>query len=217
MKRLSRLSALPAIIALSVCATACGGDSSSAASRGSSSAVASGRGAVTEASRPTSSGGYVRGDDDEDDDTYDYWDDHLIRDYGHVASAVVRRAVTSVVMRYFATANAENGTTACSLMYSRLAKATNFAKAVPQDYEPYPGSSFSRDKHCSQFMSQLFKEVHEQLSVADIPTLEVTAVRVNGSHGLALLAFKTTPERWIAVRREHGAWKIDGLLDSEIP
>jgi hypothetical protein len=46
----------------------------------------------------------------------------------------------------------------------------------------------------------------------------VTSLRVKGDHGIALLAFKTMPERDIAVerKRERGRWTVDALLDEEL-
>jgi hypothetical protein len=65
-------------------------------------------------------------------------------------------------------------------------------------------------------MSLLFDEDHRHLA-ADSATLHVIMVRVSGGHGLALLGFGTTPERQMSMERERGGWKIDAVLDKQLP
>jgi hypothetical protein len=151
-----------------------------------------------------------------DDDSYDYWDDHLVRDYGRAAGTLDRQAIVGLVRRYFAVALAGDGVVACSMLSSKLAKQADLAAAVPRDYVS-PDVSALRGKPCSQFMSLLFGQAHEQLAYADVASLEVTVVRVQGDRGLAVLAFRTASERYIPLQREHGTWKIDAPLDGEIP
>jgi hypothetical protein len=200
---------LLAIVLLSMGGAACG-EGAGSASQVSSSA-SSGAPAVTSSIR-----GHVRGDDDADGDGYNYEDDHSVRDYGHAASAADVQAVTAAVKRYYAAAVAGDGATACSLVYSGLAKRSNFSEVVPGAYATASNSSVFRGKTCAQVASLLFELNHQRLT-EDVATLEVTGVRVSGAHGLALLAFRRTPERQIAVEHEGGAWKIDGLLDEELP
>jgi hypothetical protein len=157
--------------------------------------------------------GYLEGDDDGDMSTYD---DRFIRLYGRAAGTLDRQAIVGLVRRYFAVALAGDGVVACSMLSSKLAKQADLAAAVPRDYVS-PDVSALRGKPCSQFMSLLFGQAHEQLAYADVASLEVTVVRVQGDRGLAVLAFRTASERYIPLQREHGTWKIDAPLDGEIP
>lgn len=208
----------PALLALAwlvLCATACGGGKIATTST-SRSIVSSHLGSSAISSIHTPAGSYVRGDDDEDGDTYNLWDDHHVREYGHAASAPERQEIVSLVKHYYAAAYAGDGATGCSLLYSKVATSPHMASAVPPDYDPPVGSTFPRQESCVQFVSWFFKQAHQQLVAADSPTLIVTAVRIRGSHGLVLLGFKTAFERKIQIQREHGSWKIDELLDDEI-
>jgi hypothetical protein len=65
-------------------------------------------------------------------------------------------------------------------------------------------------------MSKLFRQHRRELADKSA-TLEVTSVRVQGSHGVALLRFGTTTERRVLVQREGGTWKMGVLLDIGVP
>jgi hypothetical protein len=167
----------------------------------------------------TSPAAYVKGDDDTDSDDYtDHYrgDDYTVRDYGQEAGAARQRAITVLVKRYFKAAAKGDVAVACSLLSSRLAERRDLSTAVPADYAS-PRTAALHGEACVQFMSDLFRLSEQQLAAADIATLVVTSVRVKGSVGLALLGFSVAKERQIPVRREHGAWKIDALLDLPIP
>jgi hypothetical protein len=199
------LLALLATMLLSVGAGACGGASGGVGSTSQASSSA------------TPTGGYVHDDDDADTGpNHEDTDDYRIRGYGHAPSAADERAVTGLVKRYYAAAAAGDGAVGCSLLLIRLAKDSNLGEAAEKAYPPAPDVPPLHGKSCAQIMSLLFKEDHEQLA-ADSTTLQVTSVRVNGLHGLALLGFRTTPERQIRVERDGGAWKLDALLDRELP
>jgi hypothetical protein len=65
-------------------------------------------------------------------------------------------------------------------------------------------------------MSKVFAHYHRELS-AHAAELQIAAVRVEGEKGVAVLAFKTLPGRELHVAREAGVWRVDGLLDLELP
>jgi hypothetical protein len=157
------------------------------------------------------------GDHDDDDFKHSELDpdDPQVRAYGHAARAVDRLQISAVLMRYFDAAGAGDGALACSLLTRRVA-ASELAAPVSSAYVPPPNPSSLRGKSCADVASQIFDENHAELA-AEIPSVRVTAVRVSGSQGLAILGFNALPEHWIAVARERGAWKVDALLDSEIP
>jgi hypothetical protein len=162
-------------------------------------------------------GKYYVGDHDDDDFKHSALDsdDFQVRTYGHVARSVDKRRISAVLMRYLGAAGAGDGALACSLLTPRVAMS-DLSAAVTDAYVPPPDPSSLHGKSCAEAASRIFEENNNELA-AEIPTVRVTAVRVSGTHGLALLGFKATPERWIAVAREGGTWKVDGLLDSEIP
>jgi hypothetical protein len=135
-------------------------------------------------------------------------DDNSIVDSGHAASAADKQVVTALVKRYYATAAAGDGTMACSMIVSSLARAT------PEDYGQAPGPYYLRGaKTCAAVMSLLFKHFHGQLTGA----IEVTGVRVEGNQARVLLGSTTMPAGYISVERERGAWKIDTLLGGPLP
>jgi hypothetical protein len=160
--------------------------------------------------------GYLIGDYDVDDHGGSDYDDGKIRTYGREASSGERHAVAGLVKLYYAAAATNDGVHACSLVDSRLAKSSNFAKVVPEGYEPAAGSTVFRGKSCAQVASLLFELTHQQL-VSAAATVRVTGLRVDGTHGLAILIFTKTPESEIPVEHEHGAWKIGGFLGSPLP
>jgi hypothetical protein len=207
---------LPAVVLLGVGATACGGVGKGpvSASQSSSNAAVAGSAVVRTASSATPVQPSPKKDSDGDGDNltnsfYDT-DDKAILAYGHAASAAEVQAVTAVVKRYYAAASAGDGATACSLIYSIL------AESIAEDYGRPPGPPALRGKTCAVVMSKLFKQRHQQLT-ADVFTLKVTGVRVDGKRGSALLSFRRMPDRHILVHRERGAWKIYTLLDAGLP
>jgi hypothetical protein len=206
---------LMAIVLFGLGSNACGGSTSTLPARSASDAVAGG-GERTATSSPPPVRGYLHGDDDGDLDTLSYFDDWHVRGYGHAASTSDRRAVEALVKRYYATAAAGDGATACSLMTSRLARSSDLGEVVEETYPFAPNVPPLDGKSCVAIMSLLFGEDHRRLA-ADSATVQVIRVRVNGVRGLALLGFRTTPERQIGVEREHGFWRVDTVLDRELP
>jgi hypothetical protein len=207
---------LLAIALLSVGASACGNASKGTGSTSAASATATtGSSPTKTASSTASTPLYTKADADKDNDTgapYDDTSNSTALDYGHAASAADKQAVTELVKRYYAGALEGNGAKACAMIVSSL------SKAVVEDYghgsagPPYLQSG----KTCPAVMTLLFKHSHAQLSL-ELPKLKVSRVRLVGTHGLAIMSFGTMPEREISVLREGSAWKVQALLDSELP
>jgi hypothetical protein len=215
--RMKPLLALPSIALLAMSVNACGNADkrTGSAPQSPSSATA----ADTEAgpvSRIAPTKGYLRGDADADETNHKDEDDYSIRTYGHAASAADERAIATLVKRYYVAAAGGDGSIACSLIYSGLVMSPNLGEAAEAAYPPAPGVPPLRGESCARIMSLLFKEDQERLA-ADINGMEVTSVRVKSNRGLALLGFRTMPERQIPVRREGGTWKMEALLDEELP
>jgi hypothetical protein len=149
-------------------------------------------------------------DSDNMSDSYYDIDDNTVRKYGHAADASDRRTVAALVKRYFAAAAREDGVTACSMI------VPVFANSVPETLGQAAGPLYSRGNTCAVVLSKLFYHFHRQLA-AHAAELEVTGVRVDGAKGIAVLGFRTLPGRLLHVAREGTVWKIDALLDLELP
>jgi hypothetical protein len=212
------LLALSSVAMLSLSAGACGSapERTRPDSRSSSVLTAVSSPTASIASHIKTTGHYVKGDNDSDETNHKDEDDHSIHNYGRAASAVDKQKIRALVENYYAVATARKGVRACSLIYSGLAKSSTLGEAAEVAYPPAPGVPPLRGKSCAQITSLLFIEDHQQLAT-DAATVQVTAVRVKGNYGLALLGFKTMPERQFPVQRERGTWKIDALLDRELP
>ncbi|HEX5309670.1 MAG TPA: hypothetical protein VFW38_11385 [Solirubrobacteraceae bacterium] len=142
---------------------------------------------------------------DRDHDSDENNDDYA---YGHSASENERRAIVSVVRKYYAAAAADRGNVGCRLLYSLM------AEEIPETY----GENGPPQLHggtCAVVMSKLFKEKHGLL-VADARTLKVLAVRIKRNRGLVMMSFSGMPQRDIMVHREFAAWKIDETLDTKL-
>jgi hypothetical protein len=167
------------------------------------------------ASSPAPTGGYLRGDGDGDEPNHIDEDNYSARNYGRAASAGQERAIAALVERYYAAGAAGDGARACALIYSGLTESPSLGETAEAVSPPAPSVPPLHGRSCAQIMSLLFEEDHRRLA-ADLARVVVTSVRVKGSQGLVLLGFRTTPERWIPVRRERGGWKIEALLDKEL-
>lgn len=150
------------------------------------------------------------GDSDNSSNTYYDKDDRTVRGFGHAASAADRRAIAALVKRYYMAAAAADGTTACSTIESSI------AKAVPEALGTSAGPSYARGDTCAVVMSKIFRASHRQLA-AYAARIQVARVRLDRGSGLAVLSFGTLPARQIPVIREGSAWKLEAVLDSELP
>jgi hypothetical protein len=151
-------------------------------------------------------------DNDMDNGSHSYYDqdDNSTRVFGRAARGAEASAIAALVRRYFAAAAREDGASACSLIVPTL------ARSVPEDLGRSSGPLFSRGQTCVVVMSKIFKHYHRQLA-AHLASLRVDAVRVEGSGGWAVLAFRALPGRRVRVARVGRAWMMDALLDEELP
>lgn len=157
---------------------------------------------------------YAKADRDRDNDigvTADDTNNDEALNYGHAASPAEKRAVTTLIKRYYAAALASDGAKACSMIYVTI------AESVPEDQgEGSAGPSYqSQGKTCPQVMALMFMHFHSQLA-GQVPILKVSRVRVRKHRGLAVLSFGAMPERQIALLLERGIWKLAWLLDDAL-
>jgi hypothetical protein len=158
--------------------------------------------------------GYVKGDGDNDNDSSNH-DDRPIRDYGHAASPADARAMRTLVERYYAAAVAGDAGSVCSLVdaTSSHTEALIFPEGLVLELI---ASQVLSGRSCGSVTAMLLESEH-RLLVDELATVKVTSVRVGGSNGFALLAFRTMPERVIPVERVGGVWMVRTLLPSLIP
>jgi hypothetical protein len=205
------LLALLAAMLLGVGAAACG--STSRKTNSTTQASVSTPTSVPAATSTTQD--YTKADADKDNDIGAPDDDtnnNSVVAFGHAANTSDKRAIVTLVKRYYAAALAGNGTQACSMIYSTL------AEAIPEDYgiSP-PGPSYLKGgTTCPAVMVLLFKHFHDKLAI-QVPLLKVSGVRLKEHHGQAILAFGKMPERELSVAREGNVWKVQALLDNELP
>jgi hypothetical protein len=203
------LLALLAVALLGVGATACGGSS-----KKGSTAQTPANATATDASNATPAKNFRAVDADKDDDTTAPGDDtnnNAVLHFGKAASSSDVRAITALVKRYYAAAAALDGAKACSLLYSTL------EEGVVEDYgQSPPGPTYMVGKTCPEVLKGLFEHSHEQIAVHNA-TLKVARVRLEEHHGFVVLSFGKLPERELGVTREGHTWKLNALLDSELP
>jgi hypothetical protein len=152
-------------------------------------------------------------DNDSDNPTHSYYDkdDDPIRFYGHAADAVDTRVITALVKRYYAAAAARDGATACTLII------TPIVDSIPETLGGPAGPPYLQgSKTCPQILTKIFAQNYEQLSTYDA-LMQIDGVRESGHQALVIMRFKGLPAREIGVVDEHGTWKLQELLDEELP
>jgi hypothetical protein len=157
----------------------------------------------------------LRGDNDEVEGHHREDDDALVRGFGHRASARSGREVAAAIGRYLAAAAAGEGVAACALMSARLLHDDALALEA-EAYGPSPAAPSLIGRPCAYIARLLFGERHASLSALNASAV-VTAVRVLRARTIAILASHSLPERQMPLVHERGAWRIDSLLDREIP
>lgn len=200
-----RLLALSVAVTVALVIAACGDTRTSPSTTSSSSAEGSDTAAAYQA----------KADADKDNDIgapYDDKNNDRALNFGHEAHEPEKRIIAALVKNYYAIALAGNGAKACSMIYSPLAEsaAEDYGSSKP------PGPPYMKGTTCTAVLDGLFRHFHAQLT-AEVPLLKVTRVRLIEHHGTAILSFGTMPEREILVIREGHVWRMDALLDRELP
>jgi hypothetical protein len=132
----------------------------------------------------------------------------VVRDFGHAADAADKSELGALVGRYYAAAAAEQGASACGMLFFAL------AESVPEKYGRAPGPRYLNGADtCQAVLSRLFKHFHTQLQMR--PT--VALVRVSGNQARALLEWNALPAGYMEARREGGTWKLEDVLAAAIP
>jgi hypothetical protein len=204
---------LCAVVIVSICLAACGKTSNTSDATSTATDVKQETVSTTPTHAPPAPA-KTKADADHDNDLGAVADDKSngsLLDHGHTADAVDTRAVTALIMRYYAAARREDGSAACSMLYTTL------EESVPEDYGQSPPSKpYLRGTTCAAVLTLLFK--HERLQIAaEYTKLKVARVAIEERHGIVLLHFGSMPERQIPVEREGHEWKLTQILDGEVP
>lgn len=157
--------------------------------------------------RPTAARvhGNQDGDGDEDDTGAE------IRLFGRRASLADTRSITVLMKEYYSAAARRDGARACKLLYSPI------ERSAPTSYGKFGPRYLHGASTCGAVLSLVFQHEGDERH-NDYSSLEVMGVRVSGVYGYALLRFrKTMLERQMPIERERGAWKVNSLIDSELP
>jgi hypothetical protein len=148
------------------------------------------------------------GDSDNEGTAYYDWDDSHVLAYGHPASVADGRAIDAAVAGYYAAAAASDGARACRSMSAGAVKTVR--DQLSRSVDP----SASHKRSCAATMSKALARLHVDFE----RTPKLGIARVDGDQAYVLLTSEgTQPNRYTVLRREHGAWKIDGLLDIGLP
>jgi hypothetical protein len=156
--------------------------------------------------------GVPTGDQDGDstnDKAFDK-DDSFVTTFGHAANGADRKAITSLVTRYYAAIAKEDGAAACRLLFFVI------VESAPETYgQTAFDATAGRGKRCGPVMSKVFKGNHAQL-VAENRHMKVMAIRIEGKRAWVLLRFGPESVRRLIVYREGSSWKVGELLDTEL-
>jgi hypothetical protein len=151
------------------------------------------------------------GDADSKNRSYYDNDDRTVLRFGHAASVSDRRTITNLVRRYLGAAAASNGASACKMIMSSI------AATVPESLGRPPGGlPYASGDTCAVVLSKIFSMGHRQLATYSA-RLKVASIRLKGNSGLIALRFPGLAGRQIGLVREAGRWKIDDLVDAELP
>lgn len=144
-------------------------------------------------------------DRDNDEDHND--DDERALDFGHPASPVERRAITGLIVDYYAAAVKSDGARACTLLAPQLRETL-----VIQNGE----SKSLYGRSCAVVLSKLFTLHHRELTEKEA-ALKVVGVRVSGGRAIGVLNFPEIPEtRQFGVRVAGGRWHAFSVMDGRI-
>jgi hypothetical protein len=173
-----------------------------------------GGGMAKSASRSPTAAELSKHDDDGDLDTfgagpYDNDRDAAVPTFGPAAGTADRRAIVSLIRRYYEAAVIGDGARACSMLDPLV------IETVLEEHRRGKGPGWLQGSTCKQVMSKLFAQRHHELA-EDVASFRVSVVQLHGRRGLVLLPFAVTREVEVIMRRDQGVWKMDVPLDNGV-
>lgn len=127
--------------------------------------------------------------------------------FGPLAGATELATITKLVTRYYGDAAVDDGERACALLDPLV------AEGLVEQSHLREGSGSPGEDTCPEVVSKLFKQRHREL-VHDLALPRVAWVQTKRDRAIALVRFGAERERLVRVRRTHGIWKMDALIDS---
>lgn len=135
-------------------------------------------------------------------------DDAQIFSYGHPAGAGEKQAITRVVKRYYAAAEAGNSSVGCSLLLPSL------ERLVPSEYGGGAGPAYLRGgKTCQAILSKVFARLHEHLTAG----VDVFSVRVAGNEAQVVLSSSKLRASYLKLQRQGDSWWVKLLFGPPLP
>jgi hypothetical protein len=135
-------------------------------------------------------------------------DDTPLLHFGMPASTADRRAITTLVNRYHAFVEANDGRKGCALLHPLL------IEGVIEDNPLPPGA---RQKTCGGILTVLFRQTARRKTL-DLKRLHVIQVQTRRGEGIALLGRSHhRVEDSIGLRRLRHTWKIAEINDTGMP
>lgn len=153
-------------------------------------------------------GGDHDGDTDDKGGGFYDGDDHGVRYFGHAADAADRRAVVRLLHRYYAAVASVNSVAVCELLDPNLASSLGEAGGISSK-----AGSHSYIDTCAVTVSKHLKGALGRTR-AELLAIRSVAVRVRGDRGFGLLRVPPSELRYMPVRRNRGAWKVEALIDN---
>jgi hypothetical protein len=126
--------------------------------------------------------------------------------YAPPAGPVNRRAIVALLRRYYTTAAAGDGASACSLLDPL------FAEQITEEHRPGKGPRSLQGATCARVMSKLFRQRHRELA-QDAAEFRVGVVELRQNRGLVLMPYATAREMEVVVHRDDGVWRMDVAVD----
>jgi hypothetical protein len=137
-------------------------------------------------------------------------DNDAIPEYAPPADPADRKAIVELISRYYAVAARGDGARACSMLDA------TFAELLVEEHRGR-GPRALRGDTCAHILSKLFEQRHRDLAEDIAGGYRVLVVQARGNRGYALVRFPSRNELReleLIVRRTHGVWKMDVVLDN---
>jgi hypothetical protein len=134
-------------------------------------------------------------------------DDFAEVNYGQPMKGRQKRTAIALLKRYYKTAVAEDGATACSFLFSVAAK-----EVVEEQHDWHVhGNS------CPTVVTAIFRRLH-RLLVAEARSMRVVRAGAYGPNGRLILRVANSPEaREFRLRMVAGKWTVQYPMDSALP
>jgi len=161
------------------------------------------------------SAGVLKGDGDKDGDgkgeSYYDADDYSPLHYGYPARAAEKKAIVSLLLRYYSAAAAGDGVRGCLLIYGYAL----VGETAPEFARRRKAPTLTA-KSCAVVMTRLFRRRRHEL-VGDLRDFRVSRIGVYGRNGTVILRFGRKFPHALDIRKRRGNWRVGLLFDHRLP